>query len=205
MLKSLYKITGTALKKFITLIELNQYNDFTIAEYFRKKGAQIGKDCRIIPRSLGDEPYLVKIGNNVTIAGGVIFVTHDGGAWVFRKEVSDIQVFGPIIIEDNCVIGQNAILFPNIHIGENSIIGAGSVVIADIPKNSIAFGVPARVFGSIEKYKEKCFKRWEIQKPPDCKIEKGESWWDSKHHKNNRKKLKKHLMNLFWSKECKTV
>ena len=194
------KFTRAVCNKIKKLIELSRYNDFTIVEYFRKQGARIGEGCRILPRFLGDEPYLVKIGNNVAIAAGVTFITHDGGVWIFRKEVPDIQVFGTIIIEDNCVIGQNVSLFPNIRIGKNSIVGAGSVVISDIPENSIAMGVPARAFGSIDKYKEKCFERWGKQKPPDCIIEEGRNWWDSKYYKENRKKLKEHLISLFWKR-----
>lgn len=189
------------IKRIKQSIELGKYDRFTISEYFRKQGAQIGEGCSILPRFLGDEPYLVKIGNNVTIAGGVTFVTHDGGVWIFRKEVPDIQVFGTIIIEDNCVIGQNAVIFPNIRIGKNSIIGAGSVVISDIAENSIAMGIPARAFGSIDKYREKCFERWGKQRPPDCVIEEGRNWWNSQHYEENRAKLKRHLMKLFWGQE----
>ena len=195
---NIIKFMRVIVNKIKKLIELGGYNDFTIAEYFRKQGARIGEGCRILPRFLGDEPYLVKIGNNVAIAGGVTFITHDGAAWIFRKEVSDIQVFGTIIIEDNCVIGQDVILFPNIRIGKNSIVGAGSVVISDIAENTIAIGVPARAFGSVDKYKEKCFERWGKQRPPDCIIEEGRNWWNSKHYTENRKKLKRHLVSLFF-------
>lgn len=188
-------------KKIKQFIVINKYNRFTIADYFRKQGAQIGIGCSIIPRSLGDEPYLVKIGNGVTIAKGVTFLTHDGGCWVFREEIPDLQVFGTIVIEDNCVIGQNVVLIPNIRIGENSIIGAGSVVISDIPPNSIAMGVPARVFGSLKRYRENCIARWNLQKPPDCVIEEGHNWWNSENYKENRKKLKHHLINLFWKQD----
>lgn len=177
--------------------ELSKYNSYTIAEYLRKQGSQIGDNCNIIPTVLGTEPYLVRIGNHVTIAQGVSFITHDGGCWLFREEMPDIQVFGPIIIEDNCVIGQNAVLFPNITIGSNSIVGAGSIVISDVPPDTIAIGVPARPFGSVAKYKEKCLQRWSEQKPPDCIIEEGETWWTSKHFGANREKLKKHLLEIF--------
>lgn len=177
--------------------KLHQEDRFSIVDHFREQGAQIGEGCSIIAKSLGTEPYLVKIGNHVTIASGVAFITHDGGSWIFRDEVPDLQVFGPIVIEDNCVIGQNAILFPNIRIGKNSIVGAGSVVISDIPPNTIAIGIPARAFGSVIKYKEKCLNRWAEQKPPGCKIEPGENWWNSKHFTQNRMKLKKHLLELF--------
>ena len=185
------------IAKFKSIIGGRRYDRFTIAEYFREQGAQIGENCSIIPKSLGTEPYLVKIGNHVTVASGVTFITHDGGPWIFRDEIPDLQVFGPIVIEDNCVIGQNAILFPNIRVGKNSIVGAGSVVIADVPPDTIVMGVPARSFGSVPKYREKCVERWAVQKPPGIVVEEGESWWSSKHFASNREKLKRHLLKLF--------
>jgi acetyltransferase-like isoleucine patch superfamily enzyme len=196
-MRSLFRFTKEIFQKIRRSLELRKYNSYTIAEYFRKQGAQIGEGCSIIPTFLGTEPYLVKIGNHVTIANGVTFITHDGGAWIVREEYPDAQVFGPIVIEDNCVIGQNAILFPNIRIGSNSIVGAGSVVISDVPPNTIALGVPARPFGSVEKYKQKCLERWNVQQPADCLVESGKDWWSSRHFLQNRKKLRRHLLNVF--------
>jgi acetyltransferase-like isoleucine patch superfamily enzyme len=180
-----------------TSLELRRYNPYNIAEYLRKCGAQVGEGCFIVPTFLGTEPYLVKIGNRVAIAGNVQFVTHDGAVWVFRKEVPDLQVFGPIVIEDNCIIGQSAILFPNIRIGTNSVVGAGSVVISDVPPNSIVMGVPARPFGALEKYREKALARWAEQRPRDAFIEPGATWWNSTHFAENRAKLRAHLLELF--------
>jgi len=177
--------------------ELRKYTPYTRAEYFRRQGAQVGEHCFIVPTNLGTEPYLVKIGNHVAIANGVVFITHDGAAWVFRDEVPDAQVFGPIVIEDNCIVGQNAILFPNIHIGRNSIVGAGSVVINDVPANTIVMGVPARPLGSVDKYREKCLDRWKVQRPKNLVLEPGETWWSSKHFGENREKLRQHLTQLF--------
>lgn len=177
--------------------EMRKYNPFTIAQYFRKQGAQIGEECSIHVSNLGTEPYLVKIGNHVAIAPGVVFVTHDGAAWVFRDEIPDLQVFGPIIIEDNCVIGANAILFPNIRIGKNAIVGAGSVVISDVPENTIVMGVPARPLGAVEKYREKCIERWKLQKPDAVVLEPGEVWWNSRHFSENRERLRLHLLEVF--------
>ena len=194
------RIIKRVIQKINRTSELSKYNNFTIAEYFRKQGAQVGESCSIYPTSLGTEPYLVKIGNHVTIATGVEFITHDGGSWLFREEFRDCQVFGPIIIGDNCVIGQNALLLPNITIGSGSIVGAGSVVISDVPPNTIVMGVPARPFGSVEKYKEKCLQRWAEQQPPDYFVESGRSWWSSDHYGTNREKLKEHLIKLFSDK-----
>jgi carbonic anhydrase/acetyltransferase-like protein (isoleucine patch superfamily) len=178
-------------------MELRKYTPYTIAEYFRKMGAQIGEGCYIVPTYLGTEPYLIKIGNHVAIASGVEFATHDGAVWVFRDEIPDIQVFGPIVIEDNCIIGFRAIIFPNVRIGRNSVVASGSLVINDIPPNSLVMGVPARSFGSMEKYREKCLQRWAQQRPPDITLEEGETWWNSRHYALNRRKLQNHLLTVF--------
>ncbi len=56
----------------------------------------------------------------------------------------------PVVIGDNCWIGANATICPGVTIGENSVIGAGSVVVHDIPANSVAVGNPARVIRQID-------------------------------------------------------
>jgi len=168
-----------------------RYNDWTIADYFRKQGAQIGNNCRIDIRSeFGDEPYLISIGNHVHICRGVILHTNDGGRWIFSEEIPDINVWGKIVIEDNCLIGLNTQLLPNIRIGKNSIVGAGSVVISgsNIPPNSIVIGIPARVIGSTVKYKEKCLAAWKEQRPPAEYV---------KNLKERKQKRKEHLTKLF--------
>jgi len=194
---AIFSIFNKIITKLNKSYELSKYNPYTVAEYLRKQGAQVGNNCMIVPARLGTEPYLVKIGNHVAIAQGVKFITHDGGPWIFRSELPDIQVFGPIIIEDNCVIGENALIFPNVRIGKNSIVGAGSVVISDVPPDTIAIGVPARPLGSTVKYKEKCVERWKLQRPPDCVIGPGETWWNAKTFQDNRKKLREHLLKVF--------
>ena len=133
----------------------------------------------------------------MTIAAGAHFVTHDGGVWIFRDQVPDVQAFGPIVVEDNCVIGMRALIFPNVRIGPNSIVSAGSVVISDVPPNTIVMGVPARPIGSTQKYREKCLERWQVQRPPDILVEPQETWWTSKHFAENRNRLRRHLLELF--------
>lgn len=193
----MFRPVWNVFQRFRAAYKLRKYTPYTIAEHFRQQGAQVGERCYIVPRSLGMEPYLVKIGHHVAIASGVLFNTHDGGSWLFRDEVPDMQIFGPIVIEDNCIIGANAILFANIRIGPNSIVGAGSIVISDVPPNTIVMGVPARPFGSVDKYKEKCVERWNVQRPPDAVLEPGETWWNSRHFEQNRGKLRRHLLHIF--------
>ncbi|OKL37660.1 acyltransferase [Domibacillus mangrovi] len=127
-------------------------------EYARKIGVDVGKDCRFLgikSGTFGSEPYLIKIGNHVTLTSGVQFITHDGGVWIFRKEIQDIDVFGKIIVGDNVFIGISSIIMPGVTIGNNVVIGAGSVVTKNIPSNSIAAGVPAKVINTYDEYKVK--------------------------------------------------
>lgn len=156
MIKPLIKIIRAKLASW----EQSKYDDFTIEEYFRKKGYRVGNKNRIFIRSLGSEPYLVRIGNHCTITSGVTFVTHDGGAWIFREEIPSLNVYGKIEIKDNCFIGIKSIILPNVTIGPNSVVGAGSVVTKDVPANTVAAGAPAGVICSADEYKEKCLRRW---------------------------------------------
>lgn len=56
----------------------------------------------------------------------------------------------PVILRKGCWIGANSILLPGVEIGENSVIGAGSVVTKSVPPRSVAVGNPARVIKIIE-------------------------------------------------------
>ena len=129
-------------------------------KYWRKKGLIIGEECELRSSFFGSEPYLIKIGNHVRINARVEFVTHDGGAWVLRhyssvENAENITIFGRIEIGDNVHIATNVTIMPNVRIGNNCIIGCGAIVTKDIPDNSIAVGIPARVIETISDYEEK--------------------------------------------------
>ncbi|WP_436054828.1 acyltransferase [Pseudarthrobacter oxydans] len=126
--------------------------------YARRVGVQVGDDCRFLGvkrGQFGSEPYLISIGNHVTITSGTSFITHDGGVWVLRSKYPHIDVFGRITIGDNVFVGMNATLMPGVTIGGNSVVATGSVVTRDVPAGSIVAGVPARVIGTVEEYEKK--------------------------------------------------
>lgn len=111
-----------------------------------KSGMKMGRNCYIKTRSIGSEPYLISLGNDVQITEGVRLANH-GGGWVFRKEYPNFDYFGKIIIGNNVYIGNSSIILPGVTIGDNVIVGAGSVVTKSIPSNSIVGGNPARIIG----------------------------------------------------------
>lgn len=101
------------------------------------------------------EPWIITIGENVYITDGCKFITHDGGTLIFRQYVPDLEITKPITVGDNVYIGNNVIILPGVNIGSNVVIGAGAVVTRDIPDNSLAVGVPARVIKTADEYFEK--------------------------------------------------
>ena len=138
----------------VIIDKLKRHKD--AVRYWRHKGVTIGEGCSIFPSAeLGGEPHLVQIGDHVRITSNVVFITHDGGVWVLRhlnKELADIDRLGSITIGNNVHIGNNAVIMPNVTIGNNVIIGVGAIVTKNIPDNSIAVGIPARVIESIDEY-----------------------------------------------------
>ena len=95
------------------------------------------------------------MGNNVYITDGVKFITHDGGTLLYRHLIPDLEITKPIVVGDNVYIGNNVIILPGVTIGSNVVIGAGAIVSRDIPDNSVAVGVPARVIKTADEYLEK--------------------------------------------------
>ena len=107
-----------------------------------------------VPR-LSTEPWLITLGDNVHITKDVEFITHDGGTLLFRDKVPDLEVTKPICVGNNVYIGIRTIIMPGVHIGNNVIIAAGSVVTKDVPDNCVWGGVPAKFIKPIEEYFEK--------------------------------------------------
>ena len=103
----------------------------------------------------GTEPWLITLGNNVHITDGVKFIAHDGATLLFRKEIPDLEITKPITVGDDVYIGNNVLVLPGVKIGNKVIVGAGAVVTKDIPDNSVAVGVPARVIKTADEYLEK--------------------------------------------------
>jgi len=150
--KILY-IANRIILRFLLFFS-NEYNKGEL--YSRFLGMKIGKNCRIFSRPrFGSEPYLIEIGDDVRIARGVSFITHDGGLTLFRNEFPGINYFAKIKIGNNVLIGLNTIILPGVTIGNNVIIGSCSVINKDIPDNSVVAGIPAKLICDIESYKQK--------------------------------------------------
>ena len=80
-----------------------------ISDYFRKMGMTIGKNCNIVSNITTTEGWLITIGDNVTLAGGVVFVTHDNSVSKMIPNTTDL--FGKITIGNDCFVGNMSITY----------------------------------------------------------------------------------------------
>ena len=145
----LIKKTGTKRAKF-----LKKHNIF----------GSMGINCSWRPFVLPSEPKSVFLGNNVNVAAGVRFITHDMSFSFINRYYgiysnSNKLYVGTIRVGNNVMIGADSIILYNHKIGNNVIIAAGSVVVNDIPDNEIWGGNPAKRIGYFDKFIEK---RWKI-------------------------------------------
>lgn len=143
------------MKKYIKRLFNRDYDH--ILDNLRKRGAEIGKVIVSGDISIDRNwPFLLHIGDYVHLTNGVTILTHDF-SWsvIKRKNASLLGGIRPIYIGDNVFIGNNATILMGSRIGDNSIIGAGSVVIGSYPSDSVIAGAPAKVICSIDEYSNK--------------------------------------------------
>jgi acetyltransferase-like isoleucine patch superfamily enzyme len=101
-------------------------------------GMDIGENCIISYKARLDKSYPrgIHIGRDSAVTFGAAVLTHD--------YLNDVHV--DTWIGERCLVGAHAIVFPGVHIGDGSIVAAGSVVMKDIPPGCLAAGNPARVY-----------------------------------------------------------
>jgi len=126
----------------------NKYLDDLVS-----KGLRLGKNVNIVSDFFFDPShcFLISIGDNCTIAPNVRLIAHDASTF----KILGYTKIGKIEIKENCFIGDSTIVLPNVKVGPNSIIGAGSVVTKDVPPNVIAAGNPAKTITTVESYIKK--------------------------------------------------
>ena len=85
-------------------------------------------------------PKGIHIGRNTLIASQVSIMSHD-----HCKRVNNQPLLADVYIGENCFIAIGAIIMPGVRIGDQVIVGAGSVVTRDVPSNTIVAGSPAKI------------------------------------------------------------
>lgn len=113
-----------------------------ISTHSKKAIISIGTNCGFSGVTIGAATE-IKIGNNVLCGANSVITDFD-----WHLDISGTEP-AAVIIHDNVWIGLNVVILKGVEIGENSIIGANSLVVKDIPPNVIAGGNPCRVLKNI--------------------------------------------------------
>ena len=121
-----------------------------IFKELERKGCNIPDSTRRSMHSPGGIdtvfPWLVEIGENCKISTQVFFFTHDASTSIPCRALK----VGKITIGDNVFIGHKVTILPGVSIGDNTIVGANSVVLSDCEPNSVYAGNPAKFICSID-------------------------------------------------------
>ena len=144
------------LSQFINLYGCAVGNNSKIGAFVEiQKNATVGNNCKISSHTFICEG--VTIEDDVFIGHGVTFIndiypraTASGGG---LQTENDWEV-APTLIRRGASIGSGATILANVTVGENAMVGAGSVVTRDVPANAIVAGNPARMLRSVPETKE---------------------------------------------------
>src|SRR5258706_8837464 len=142
---------GVKLSKFINLYGCEVGDNTKIGAFVEiQKNAKIGKNCKISSHTFICEG--VTIEDNVFIGHGVTFINDSyPRATAPNGELQTEQDWSieRTLVRKGASIGSGSTVLANITIGENALIGAGSIVTRDVPANTIVAGYPARLLRSL--------------------------------------------------------
>jgi acetyltransferase-like isoleucine patch superfamily enzyme len=144
---------GVKLAQFVNLYGCEIGDDTKLGTFVEiQKNATVGKRCKISSHTFVCEG--VSIEDNVFIGHGVVFIndiypraTSEAGELQTEKDWKVERT----IVKRGASIGSGATILARVTIGENAIVGAGSVVTRDVPANMIVAGNPARVLRAVPK------------------------------------------------------
>jgi acetyltransferase-like isoleucine patch superfamily enzyme len=140
------------LSKFVNLYGCSIGDNTKIGAFVEiQKNARVGKYCKISSHTFICEGVIIE--DNAFVGHNVTFIndkyprsTNNNGGLQTEEDWNVVQT----IVKQGASIGSGATILCSVTIGENAIVGAGSVVTRDVPANTVVAGNPARIFRTIE-------------------------------------------------------
>ncbi|TWT28034.1 2,3,4,5-tetrahydropyridine-2,6-dicarboxylate N-acetyltransferase [Planomicrobium sp. CPCC 101110] len=145
-----YVVENDRRNSAIPLLDMKNINSRIEPGAFIRENVEIGNNCVImmgavinIGAVIGDGTMIdmgVVLGGRATVGKNC----HIGAGAVLAGVIEPASAT-PVIVEDDVMIGANAVVLEGIRIGKGAVVAAGAVVIEDVPENSVVGGTPARV------------------------------------------------------------
>jgi len=147
---------GVKIRDFVNLYGCEISDNTKIGTFVEiQKGSKIGKNCKISSHTFICEGVTIEdevfVGHNVTFINDAFprATAEDG-----ELQTEEDWVCVPTLVKQGASIGSSVTLLCGITVGENAVVGAGSVVTKDVPANTIVVGNPARILRKINDKKE---------------------------------------------------
>jgi maltose O-acetyltransferase len=132
---------------------LGRLRGYPSRRWLERHGLRVGRDVYIDDFAVFDHGFLwlISIEDEAVISAGVRLVAHDGST----KHWTGFIRVGRVDIGRRAYVGAHAVILPGVRVGDGAIVGAGSVVRADVPAGAIVLGNPAVEVGGLEQFTAK--------------------------------------------------
>lgn len=142
------------------MIYPHAYSSYALVNYLRAKGGVIGENVVFYKSYKAridiNNARFLKMGDNCLVTEGVVILAHDYSYSVVANAYGELlRRQKKTIIGSNVFIGMNSIILMGAEVGDNVIIGAGSVVSGKLASNAVYVGNPVRRICSLEEYRNK--------------------------------------------------
>ncbi|WP_054750589.1 sugar O-acetyltransferase [Lacticaseibacillus thailandensis] len=139
---------ATMLSQLFAAVGVGSYVQVPYYAMWGGRHVYLGKNVYVNFNCTFVDDAEIRIGDNTMLALNVTIVTgtHPVSAQLRRQSYGFSK---PVVIAANVWVGAGATILPGVHIGANSVIGAGAVVTRDLPANVVAVGCPAKVLRAI--------------------------------------------------------
>ncbi len=123
--------------------------------FYRLRGIRIGQRVHIVQGCFLEEsrPWLITIEDDVKISACATILTHDQ---VYNAMDPTVPYrFGKVVLRRNCIVGPCSVILPGVTVGEGALVGAGAIVVKDVPPGTVVAGPAAAHLMSLEDGLEK--------------------------------------------------